>query len=42
MAFRRKMYHAVDIVFFKNLCNRIFVRNIGTDKGVIRQILHIL
>ena len=41
MALRRKMYHAVDIIFLENLCDRRAVRDIRLYKRIIFTLLHI-
>ena len=41
MAFCSKMYHAVNVIFGKDLCDRLFVRDIRTDECIIVSIFNV-
>ena len=41
MAFRRKMHHAVNIVFCKDLCNRFFIADICFYEGIVIAVFNV-
>ena len=42
MAFRCKMNYAVNIVFYKDLCNRFFIADICFYKGIVIAVFNVL